>query len=99
MTYNPNYPGGGVSFQILINENQSDGSSSLSAFNTLDSSGGTIAISQGSNTAIYSGGAGVYFVQSFGGPKALIVDLQSATQVQTASAPFTSGTPITVVIS
>jgi hypothetical protein len=99
MTYNPNYPGGGVSFQILINENQSDGSSSLSAFNTLDSSGGTIAISQGSNTVIYSGGAGVYFVQNFGGSNTLIIDVQTATLVQAASAPFVSGTPITISIS
>lgn len=98
ITYNPNYPGG-VSFQILFNENQSDGSSSLSAFNTLDSVGGTIAISQGSNTAIYSGAAGDYFVQNFGGSNALVINLQSATQVQTATAPFASGTPITISIS
>ena len=98
ITYSPNYPGSGT-FQILINENQSDGSSSLSAFNTLDSSGGTIAISQGSNTAIYSGGAGVYFVNNFGGVNVLIINAQTATLVQSASAPFTSGTPITISIS
>ena len=98
ITYNPNYSGTG-GFQILINEKQSDESSSLSAFNTLDTSGGTIAISQGSNTAIYSGGAGVYFVQNFGPSSALVINAQAATLVQAASAPFTSGTPITVVIS
>ena len=98
ITYNPNYSGIG-SFQILINENQSDGSSSLSAFNTLVSSGGTVALSQGSNTAIYSGGVGVYFVQNFGGSNALIINAQAATLVQPASTTFTSGTPITLSIS
>jgi len=99
ITYNANYPGGGVSFQILLNENQSDGSSFLSAFNTLDTFGGTIAISQGANTAIYSGGAGEYFVQNFGGSNALVINLQTAAQTQTATAPFTPGIPITVVVS
>lgn len=65
----------------------------------MDSSGGTIAISQGSNTAIYSGGAGVYFVNNFGGVNVLIINAQTATLVQSASAPFTSGTPITISIS
>ena len=99
ITYNPNYPGGGANFNILLNENQSDGSSSLSAFNTLVSSGGTIALSQGSNTVIYSGGAGIYYVQNFGGPNALMINAQAATLVQPASSTFTSGTPITISIS
>ena len=98
ITYNPNYSGIG-SFQILFNENQADGTSSLSAFNTLVSSGGTVAMSQGSNTAIYSGGVGIYFVQNFGSANALVINAQAATLVQAASAPFTSGTPITLTIS
>jgi hypothetical protein len=98
ITYNPNYSGSG-GFQMLFNENQSDGSSYLSAFNTLVSSGGTVAISQGSNTAIYAGGVGIYFVQNFGSANALIINAQAATLVQPASAPFTSGTPITLTIS
>jgi hypothetical protein len=98
ITYNPNYSGSG-GFQILFNENQLDGSSSLSAFNTLDSSGGTVAMSQGANTAIYSGGVGVYFVQNFGASNALVINAQVATLVQAASAPFVSGTPITLTIS
>jgi len=98
ITYNPNYSGIG-SFQILFNENQADGTSSLSAFNALASSGGTVAMSQGSNTAIYSGIAAVYFVQNFGAANALVINASAATLVQASSAPFTSGTPITLTIS
>jgi hypothetical protein len=100
ITYNPNYPGGSTNFNLYFNVNQSDGTSNLTQFNTLDTSGGTIAISQGSNTAIYSGNASVYTITNFGGPSsALVVNTQIATQVQSASSPFTSGTPIRITIS
>jgi hypothetical protein len=101
ITYDPNYPGGAVNFNIYFNVNQADGTSYLTQFNTLDNAGGTIAISQAGNTAIYTGNASTYTITNFGGTagSALVINAQIATLVQPASSPFTSGTPITVAIS
>lgn len=102
-TYDPNYYiGSGGQRQILFNENQSDGSSYLSAFNTLVSLGGTVSISQEANTVIYSGaggGAGIFFIQTQGLTNMFTINTQAATLVQPASSPFISGTPITLTIS
>ena len=99
VTYNPNYSG--ANLILYFNVNQADGTSYLTQFNTLDTSGGTISISQGSNTAIYQGSQSAYTVTNFGGTagSALQINTQSATLVQPASSSFTSGTPITLTIS
>ena len=93
-TYNPNYTGG--TFNIYFNNNNSDGTSYVSQFTTLDNSGGTITISQGSSTAIYSGTSSQYFIP--GNFLQLIVN-DSAQMIQSASTPFVSGTSINVVVS
>ena len=93
-TYNPNYTGG--TFNIYFNNNSSEGISYSSQFSTLDISGGTITISQGSSTAIYSGTSTNY--QSSG--TFINLNVTGSTQmIQSASTPFVSGTSINVVVS
>jgi hypothetical protein len=93
-SYNPNYTGGTLS--LYFNTNNSAGTSYSSQFSGLDVSGGTITMSQGSSTAIYSGAAGNYTV--IGGYLQLQVT-NSAQMIQSASTPFVSGTSINVVVS
>ena len=93
-TYNPNFTGG--TFNIYFNNNSSEGISYSSQFSTLDISGGTITISQGSSTAIYSGTSTNY--QSSG--TFINLNVTGSTQmIQSASTPFVSGTSINVVVS
>ena len=99
ITYNPNYPGGGANFNLYFNVNQADGTSYLTQFNALVASGGTVAMSQGSNTAIYSGPNTAYNITNFGSGNVLVISGLGATLIQAASTPFVSGTPITVVVS
>jgi hypothetical protein len=93
-TYNPNYTGGTLS--LYFNTNNSAGTSYSSQFSGLDTAGGTITMSQGSSTAIYSGAAGNYTV--IGGYLQLQVT-NSSQMIQSASTPFVSGTSINVVVS
>jgi hypothetical protein len=93
-TYNPNYTGGTLS--IYFNNNNNVGTSYASQFSTLDISGGTITISQGSSTAIYSGTSTDY---SSSGTYLQLVVNRSAQMIQSASTPFVSGTSINVVVS
>ena len=51
--YNPNYTGG--TLNLSFNNINTAGTSYASQFSTLDTAGGTITISQGSSTVIYSG--------------------------------------------
>ena len=93
-TYNPNYTGG--TFNLYFNNITSNGTSYASQFSTLDNSGGTITISQGSSTAIYSGTSTDYqAVSSF----TFLVVSRSAQMIQSASTPFVSGTSLNVVVS
>jgi hypothetical protein len=93
-TYSPNYTGGTLG--LYFNNNNSAGTSYASQFSTLDTAGGTITISQGSSTAIYSGTSTDY--QSSGTFINLNVN-RSAQMIQSASTPFVSGTSINVVVS
>jgi hypothetical protein len=93
-TYNPNYTGGTLA--IYFNNNNNVGTSYASQFSTLDTAGGTITISQGSSTAIYSGTSTDY--QSSG--TFINLNVTGSTQmIQAASAPFVSGTTINVTTS
>jgi hypothetical protein len=93
-TYNPNYTGGTLSF--FFNKNNSAGTSYESQFSGLDTSGGTITISQGSSVAIYSGTSTNYNLP----PTYLQLIVNSSAQmIQSASTPFVSGTSINVVVS
>jgi hypothetical protein len=93
-TYNPNYTGG--TFNLYFNNITSNGTSYAAQFSTLDTAGGTITISQGSSTAIYSGSPANY--QSVSSYLILTVN-NSAQMIQSASTPFVSGTTINVVVS
>jgi hypothetical protein len=92
--YNPNYISG-VLRLTFYNINKA-GTSYASQFSTLNNSGGTMAISQGSNTVIYSGTAADYV----GNASVIRLDVSSSAQmIQAASTPFVSGTSINVVVS
>ena len=93
-TYNPNYTGG--TLNIYFNNNTSAGTSYASQFSTLDTAGGTITISQGSSTAIYSGTSSQYNIP---GNFLQLVVTNPAQMIQSASTPFVSGTSINVVVS
>jgi hypothetical protein len=93
-TYNPNYIGG--AFSMYFNNNDSAGTSYASQFSGLDTTGGTITISQGSSVAIYSGTSTNYLT----GINWLQFNLSNAAQIiQEASTPFVSGTTINLVVS
>jgi hypothetical protein len=93
-TYNPNYTGGTLS--LFFNKNNSAGTSYESQFSGLDTSGGTITISQGSSVAIYSGTSTDYNLA----PTYLQLLVNNSVQmIQSASTPFVSGTSINVVVS
>ena len=94
-TYNPNYTGGTLS--LYFNNNDIAGTSYASQFSTLDTAGGTMTISQGSNTVIYSGTSTDY--NSAGGTFIFLNVTRSAQMIQSASTPFVSGTSINVVVS
>jgi hypothetical protein len=93
--YNPNYTGG--TFNIYFNNNNKGGTSYLSQFQTLNDSGGTITINQGSSTAIYSGTSDDYV--GGGGTFLQLTVSRSAQMIQSASTQFVSGNTINVVVS
>ena len=93
-TYSPNYTGG--TLNLYFNNTTSNGTSYASQFSTLDTAGGTITISQGSSTAIYSGTSADYQAAS---SFTFLSVTRSAQMIQAASTPFVSGTSINVVVS
>ena len=93
-TYSPNYTGG--TFNLYFNTGTTLGTSYLSQFSTLNDSGGTITISQGSSTAIYSGNSLNYQINS----GFLVLSVSNSVQmIQSASTRFVSGTTINVVVN
>jgi hypothetical protein len=93
-TYNPNYTGG--TFNIYFNNNSSEPISYLSQFSGLNTTGGTITISQGGSTAIYSGTSENYNP----GSSWINLNVTGSTQmIQSASTSFVFGIPINVVVS
>jgi hypothetical protein len=95
-TYNPNYTGD--TFNLYFNTGTTLGTSYLIEFQNLVNSGGTITVTQGSNTVIYSGTSGQYQISSdvTGGFFYLQV-VGPSQMVQSASTPFVSGTTITLI--
>jgi hypothetical protein len=94
--YNPNYTGG--TLELYFNENNSVGTSYLTQFQGLDTNGGTLTISQGSNTVIYSGSPAQYNLALPDG--FLVLQVSNISQmIQSASTPFVSGTTINVVVN
>jgi hypothetical protein len=95
-TYNPNYIYIGGLFVLYFNENSSDGTSYASQFSGLDTMGGTITISQGSSTAIYSGTSGDF---SSSGIYTFLEVNRPEQMIQSASTPFVSGTTINLTFN
>jgi len=93
-SYSPNYTGG--TLNIYFNNNTTNGTSYLTQFQGLDTTGGTMTISQGSSVAIYSGISTNYQVL---GSFFLLTVNNSAQMIQSASTRFVSGTTINVVVS
>jgi hypothetical protein len=92
-TYNPNYTGG--TYNIYFNNNSSEGISYLSQFSGLNTTGGTITISQGGSVAIYSGTSGNYNA----GPNWINLNVTNPAQmIQSAPTSFVFGIPINVVV-
>ena len=92
--YSPNYTGG--TLQIYFNLNDSTGTSYSTQFNSLDTSGGNLTISQGSSVAIYSGKSSDYAV--LGNFFQLNVT-RSEQMIQAASTRFVSGSSINLTFN
>jgi hypothetical protein len=92
VTYNPNYTGG--TLELYFNNNTTNGTSYLTQFTELGTSGGTITISQGSSVAIYSGTSGQY---SIGATFSNLFVTSPSQMIQSASTPFVSGVTINLV--
>jgi hypothetical protein len=94
-TYNPNYTG--ATLGLYFNTGTTLGTSYLTQFQGLDATGGTMTISQGINTVIYSGASNRYNINPNG---YLILEIVSPAQmILSAAAPFVSGTTINIVTS
>jgi hypothetical protein len=92
--YNPNYISG--TLRLIFYNINLGGTSYASQFSTLNTAGGTITISQGSSTVIYSGTSADYV----GTASVIRLDVsRSAQMIQAASTPFVSGISINVVTS
>jgi hypothetical protein len=89
--YSPNYTGG--TLQIYFNLNDSTGTSYSTQFNSLDTTGGTLTISQGSSVAIYSGTSTDY---SVGGGFFQLTVTRSSQMIQSGSTRFVSGSTISL---
>ena len=95
-TYNPNYTGD--TFNIYFNTGTTLGTSYLIEFQNLVNSGGTITITQGSNSVIYSGTSSQYQIASDVTGGFFYLQVVGLSQmVQSASTPFVSGTTITLI--
>jgi hypothetical protein len=93
--YNPNYTGG--TLELYFNENTSDGTSYLTLFQELNNSGGTMTISQGSSTVIYSGTSSQYNLILPDG--FLVLQVSNVSQmIQSASTAFVSGQTINISV-
>jgi hypothetical protein len=93
--YNPNYTGG--TLELYFNENTSDGTSYLTLFQELNNSGGTMTISQGGSTVIYSGTSSQYNLILPDG--FLVLQVSNVSQmIQSASTAFVSGQTINISV-
>ena len=93
-TFNPNFTG--TPINMFFNVNNNVGTSYLTQFQQLDTNGGTITMSQGGSTAIYSGSSTDYTLN----PPYISFNVNSSAQmIQSASTAFVSGTTINLVVS
>jgi len=90
-TFNPN-----IATNVYFNNNTNGGTSYISQFTDLDTNGGELTMTQGSNVATYSGTALQYVLN----PTYLQLQISSASQIiQSAATPFVSGSPITLTFN
>jgi hypothetical protein len=95
VTYDPN-KSEGVNF-LNFNLLNSSGVDYTTQFTNLQTNGGTVSISQGSNTATYVLTPGMALIQN---PEGFVaINAATATQTVIASSPFIFGTPITIIFS
>jgi hypothetical protein len=92
VTFNPNYSSGGL--VLYFNVKNAFNTSFLTQFQTLQTNGGRVTISQGSNSVTYSMGANV--CQIYPGNQYVRINATAATLVTPAASPFTYGTLITI---
>jgi hypothetical protein len=97
VTYNPN-KSGGIDF-FNFNVRDSIGVNYTTQFTNLQNNGGTISISQGSNTATYVLTSGMANVVTQGGGTFLTFNAVAANQTVNATSSFISGSTINVVVS
>jgi hypothetical protein len=96
VTYNPNYTGALLT-ELYFNINSSDGTSYLTQFTELVSTGGTITISQGSNVVIYSGTSSDYVISD--NPFLVLRVTRPEQMIQPASASFVLGLTINLTFN
>ena len=97
-TYNPNYTGD--TFNLYFNTGTTLGTSYLTEFQNLVNSGGTLTVSQGSNTVIYSGTSSQYLISSDLTGGFFHLQVESLEQlIQSSLTPFVSGITITLIVN
>jgi hypothetical protein len=96
VTYNPNYTGASLT-ELYFNINSSDGTSYLTQFTELVSTGGTITINQGNSIVIYSGTSSEYVIA--GNPFLLLRVSREEQMIQSASTRFVSGSTINLTFN
>jgi hypothetical protein len=96
VTYNPNYTGALLT-ELYFNINSSDGTSYLTQFTELVSTGGTITISQGSNVVIYSGNSSDYVIAD--NPFLVLRVTRPEQMIQPALASFVLGLTINLTFN
>ena len=90
-TFNPN-----IVQNMFLNTGTTSGTSYYTQFQTLNTDGGTLQLSQGSNTIIYSGDSSHYNI----GPGYLNFVINNPSQIiQSASSPFVSGSTINITVN
>ena len=93
-TFNPNYTGSAMN--MFWNISDSAGNSYVTQFQELDTTGGTITMTQGGVSATLSGDSTAFNYN----PQYLNLNVNSALQVvQSATTPFVSGSPITLTFN
>jgi hypothetical protein len=95
VTFNPN-KANGVNF-LNFKLKDSDGVDYTTQFTNLQTSGGTISVTQNGDTATYVLVPGMAFIQN--PPGFAAINAAFATQTVSSSAPFVYGDPITITIS
>ena len=93
-TYNPNYTG--TSMTLFFNNNDNAGASYATQFQGLDTTGGTITMTQGVNVVTYSGTAAQFV---YNGTYTSLEVSSLSQMIQSASTSFVSGSSINLTFN